>query len=106
MRAVWCIVRDRHAGFATAGSRRGKGHDYETLFPGCQRRGTDGTVVQLSKITALVAAQHDAADGQGGVAGIGQYDGSRRTGGVDLLVPEAQTRWTQAHRWCRRGTFS
>ena len=42
-------------------------------------------------------------DGQGGVATILQRDGLRRTGGVDLVVPEAQTRWTQAHYWCRRG---
>ena len=55
------------------------------------------------EITAVGAAQSDAVDGQGGVATIGQRDGPRRAGGVDLVVPEAQTRWTQAHYWCRRG---
>ena len=55
------------------------------------------------EITAVGAAQPDAVDGQGGVAAIGQRDGLRRTGGVDLVVPEAQTRWTQAHHWCRGG---
>jgi len=58
------------------------------------------------EITAVGATQPDAFDGQGGVATIGQRDGLRRTGGVDLVVPEAQTRWTQAHRWCRLRTFS
>ena len=60
----------------------------------------------LMEITAVGAAQPDAFDAQGGVAAIFQRDGLRRTGGVDLVVPEAQTRWTQAHYWCRRGAFS
>jgi hypothetical protein len=54
------------------------------------------------EITAVGATQPDAFDGQGSVATILQRDGLRRTGGVDLVVPEAQTRWTQAHYWCRR----
>ena len=58
------------------------------------------------EITTVGAAQPDAVDGQVGVAGIGQRDGLHRTGGVDLLVPEVQTPWTQAHHWYRRRTFS
>ena len=100
------IVRDRQAGAEIAFSRRGKGHVDETGSPGCQRTGTAGTGMLLMEITAVGATQSDAVDGQGGVATIGQRDGPRRTGGVDLVVPEAQTRWTQAHYWCRRGTFS
>jgi hypothetical protein len=56
------------------------------------------------EITAVGATQPDAFDGQGGVATILQRDGLRRTGGVDLVVPEAQTRGTQAHYWSRRGS--
>jgi len=55
------------------------------------------------EITAEVAVKLDSLDGQVGVASIGQRDCLQRTGGVDLLVPEAQTRWTQAHHWCRCG---
>jgi len=97
------IVRDRQAGAASAFSRRGKGHVNGTGSPGRQRTGTAGTGILLMEITAVGAAQPDAFDGQGGVATILQRDSLRRTGGVDLVVPEAQARWTQAHSWCRRG---
>ena len=100
------IVRDRQAGAEIAFSRRSEGHVDETGSPNCQCTGTAGTGILLMEITAVGAAQPDAVDGQGGVATIGQRDGLRRAGGVDLVVPEAQTRWTQAHYWCRRGTFS
>ena len=106
VRAAGCIVRDRQAGAEIAFSRRGKGHVDETGSPGCQRTGTAGTGILLMEVTAVRAAQPDAVDGQGGVATIGQRDGMRRAGGVDLVVPEAQTRWTQAYNRCRRGTFS
>ena len=58
------------------------------------------------EITVVGAAELDAVDGQGGVAAIFQREGLRRTGGVDLLVPQAQTCWTQAHHWCRRRSIS
>ena len=101
--AAGCIVRDRQAGAATAFSRRGKGHADGTGSPGLQWTGTG---ILLMEITTVGATQPDALDGQGSVATILQRDGLRRTGGIDLVVPEAQNRWTQAHYWCRRGCFS
>ncbi len=103
LRAAGRIVRDRQAGAAIAFSRRGKGHVDEAGSPGSKSTGTAGTGMLLMEITAVWAAQSDTVDGQGSVATIGQCDGKRRAGAIDLVVPEAQTRWTQDHCWCRRG---
>jgi hypothetical protein len=47
------------------------------------------------KIPTVGAAHPDAGDGQGGVSAICQRDGRNRAAGIDLLVPEAQSRRTQ-----------